>query len=514
MNNEKINKILQDVYAVDKSLEEHEDKLKKIIKRLLESRPNTKFNKDFVRRLRAELMARAAELKKQPQNSLINLISNFTLMKKTYYAIGAVVFIALLVIPTMYYFNKGGKLAELAKTKLAYETSITKVADKAFGSIYTESAALSQADGMGAAEESALVGSGGGQELEGKGAVGTATGEARMIAPQRINYNYIYAGDEFGITEEQMAVYKRIKSDRAGKELAKSIANIDLGLLDLSKFKNTAISNLNLVEDSQFGYSIYFNLADNSISLYTNWNKWPQPYEECGDLSAPQAQDCRNNLRLKIEDVPTDEKLIAIADEFIENYNIDMENYGQPEVLDYWKQNYERAVDKKLAYIPESMQVVYPLIIDNKTVYDESGSKNGLTAEVNIRYNRVAGLRNIVAQSYQSSNYEIETDSQEIIAFAENGGMHRNYQPADPTATVDIKLGAPTLSLIRTWQPVEDQKQRTELYVPAYIFPITNVSDKTYFYRKNIVVPLIKEMLEQAQDDIIGIRELPVPIAE
>ena len=64
---------------------------------------------------------------------------------------------------------------------------------------------------------------------------------------------------------------------------------------------------------------------------------------ECQNMQGEAIQACYDKFRLKIEDVPEDSKLIALANQFIKDYNISATNYREPEVLDYWRRSYETA---------------------------------------------------------------------------------------------------------------------------------------------------------------------------
>jgi len=537
-----INKILQDIYQIDDSLRQHEKKLIKIIKQILESRPDTKFDEKFAQKLRAEVMAKArhemarqaAQLKEQPQSSLINLINRFKLMRKEYYMVGAVVIVMLLIIPTVYYVNKSNKIADLGKTKLAFEPSINKLKDQAFGSLTTQSQTnlkilegggggplrqASEASGIGSAmpapagvAQDEAVGLGGG------GGVYSETAQTRAIgvpAPEIINYEFVYNGDDFTIEQEKMSVYRRTTDARISQQLLENINKTNFGIVDLSKFSLSSadVTNFNLVEDKDFGYSIYFNLMDSMISINKNWQKWPRPEMECQELQYPQAQNCYDKYRLKYEDVPEDSKLIALANQFIKDYNINIGSYGEPEVLKYWQEEYLRVEDKSLVYISDTIPVVYPLTIERKNVYYEGGEKSGLTAEVDIRYNKVAGLNNIISQNFAKSDYEMETDNSKIMEITKQGGVYPIYKQANPTKTITVELGTPEVGLMEMWKYNQEKNKSDILYIPSLVFPVVKASEENYYYSKNLVVPLAKEIIEQRQDVPIGIPE-PMPLMD
>ena len=486
-----IEKILKDLYLIDPELKNYEKDLLEIINKILSSRPNTKFDEKFARSLKKEIMGEIKKMERRKKENAWQFF-NFNFMKKFSYAPAGIIILLLLIIPAAYYLTK-------KNINLAYDTlKITRVEEKAFGSLQSESPA---GDEPALAETAKGLGGGGGGAPVGEAsAQDTAVG---LPAPGWVNYNYIYKGDDLVITETAMEVLKKVKDSSSSKEFAKYISKLNLGSIDLGKFKNTTINNLDITEDREFGYSLYLNLVENSMSINTNWNKWPRPEAECRD------EKCLEQYRLKIEDMPADEEIITIADDFIKEYDIDMKNYGPGQVWDYWRQNYEIAPDKSLAYIPETVPVIYPLIINGQIIYDESGNKTGLTVEVNIRHKKAAGIRDITSRNYISSNYEIENSSEKIIAIAKKGGLRQTFKYPEATKTIDIELGTPTLGLIKYYQYNRDKMESSELLVPAYIFPITDIPEETYFYQENIVVPLVKEIIaeRESSNNLIGIPE-------
>lgn len=510
-----IQKILEDIYMSDESLKKYEGELKKAIRQLIEARPDAEMDEKFMSELRTEILRRADELKGGKVKAGKEAFFSFG---KLAYALGGAALVLVVVIP---FLGKDGvsplKHSQVAndgeKVSLALdEVKIAKKSDNAFGS-------LEQVN-VEEAMNQAVPGAGGGGgipapraleqgEALGLGAADMAVG-TKMIMPNYTNYEYVYTGGEIPALKSSLEVFRKVKGSVAQNDLARRIAQFDLGVLDLSKFKNTNVSNLNLVEDRDFGYSIYFNLRDGVFSISTNWEKWPRPDENCRD------QACFERYKLTINDVPGDEEIVAIADAFLDEYGINIENYGEGEVLDHWRRSYEQAEDKSRAWIPDSIPVVYPLILEGEPVYDEGGNKTGVTVEVNIRYKRAAGLHGIEPLNYESSGYEAETDVDVIKKVAENGGRHRRYyfEDRENAKTATIELGTPKLALVKYWQYDQEKNEGAELYVPSYIFPVVSFPDDIYYYQQSIVVPLIKDMLKEVEDGAIEPMPRPMPLLE
>jgi len=419
--------------------------------------------------------------------------------KNQFVWIGLII-IVLIIASLFYYLNKNKRINLNLDLK-----KIIQIENNAFGSLKSEQTA--EKTQLNKANDT--VGRGGGGAVAVPLADNAEITESKMMlpAPDIANYNYVYQGDKFTISEEQMAVFKRIKNKTAGQQMANLISGINTGLIDLNKFNQTAISNLNIIEDKDYGYSIYFDITNSTVSLSAYWEKWPRSEAECVSNDPQANQKCYEKIRLKISDVPTDEELIAIADSFIKEYEINITNYDPGQVQDSWRQNYDATINKETAYVPDTIQVIYPLIINDQTVNDESGNPYGITADVNIRYKKVYGLRGIMPQNYESSNYAVETDSQKIINLALKGGIYSNWTNPYATKTVEVGLGTPTFGLVIRWKYDQVKGDSTELFVPAYIFPVLNKPEE-YFYRENIIVPLpvdIIEEIEKRDNNIIGL---------
>jgi len=522
-----INKILNDLYAIDPKLKSHEQELIKIINKLLISRPDTKFDASFAKNLRADLIAQAGVVKNSAPLSFrrrgaggeVRSIFKLMFTKNYAYALGGLVIIVLLVASVFVFNSREGVI------KLAFDSmEISQLENNAFGLLSSTqelNEGLPRETGAEIARSQAGGGGIGSAGLGGGGALAPSTLNdlsattkemSIMPVPEAINYNYIYKGEEFSVASNKMAVYKQLKNQAARQDLAKYISQVKTGLVDLNKFNNTSISNLNITEDQEFGYNIYLDLINNHISVNMNWEKWPQPEAKCTGETREELQKCYNEIRLKITDIPEDDAIIKIANSFIKEYGINMENYGPGRINDYWRQNYERTENKEMAYVPDTIPVVYPLLIDGQIAHDQSGNAYGLSVNVNIRYKKAAGLYNLRAQSFTSSNYDVVTDSQAIVSYAESGGLHKQWTNPNATKTVDIELGTPTLGLIMHYQYNQSKAENYELFVPAYIFPILNESVEGYFYQQSIVVPLVKELFAQG-DDHIGIpRPEPMPM--
>lgn len=524
----KIQEILNDLYNIDPSFKSREQELINIINKLLAAKPDVKFDERFAQELKLKLQKEAAILFEQSKP--ISLLSNFMNLPKIAYALGGALITLMIAIPVLNYINQPN-LSNSDVLLSQQKVVVKKLAKNAFGSFaQNTTGVMPNIDGRGSAEmlgAPAVVDSNiekqnsavsaneeaeapAGEMAQSTPGFGGGAVSGKMIMPDYMvtNYEFSYEGEELNLSDSELAVLKREKSKTLSKKFAQALEQLNFDFVNLQKFQNKEVANLQISEDREFGYSMYVNLFDNSLSINTNWEKWPQVERSCF------SEDCLKATQLKIEDVPDDSVIIDLADKFLKNYNINLDNYGEPQVVDNWKQHSLLRDEKTYMYIPDIIGVVYPLQIDGRDVYTESGELSGLYVDVNIRYKKAAGVRNIIFSNFLSSDYSAETNSTTIIEFAKNGGLAKNYQYPEAKKIIALKLGTPIKALVQYWHYEPGQgKGGEELLVPALVFPILNKDEAPGYYRENIVVPLIKEIIESRQDnsDLIPMPLLEVP---
>lgn len=493
-----IQEILFELYEIDPRLKEKESELIPMLNEILVSRPNTKIDKHFESDLRQRLLEKISATSTSKDLEAKELNNNFNFMKRLYYAFGGAIIASILIVPMMYMSkNKPNNLVIKDNDAILQEAKIARLGEKAFGNLQSQS--------NGNSSESAssyMKGLGGGGGLTSptaeRGMADSAVGSTNssagsMIAPdewQVTNYKYVYKGDPITIDQDKMDVLKRIKGLGAGVDLSQIISGSAPGI-DLSTFSNTKIQSLSILEDKDYGYSIYFDFNEGMVSISENWMKWSM--QDCFGDSCPEYQP------IKPSDIPADAKLISMANDFIKKHGINTEDYGEPEVADTWRGAYETlssATERSAFYIPEIASVVYPLKVDGKLVYDDGGNKNGLTVNINLRKMKVGGAWNMVTQKYQGSLYETEKNTDTILKIAEKGGIY-GYIYEDAKKTVEIEIGTPQMVYMRMYNYKNNQND--ELLVPALMFPITKNLPSEMQWRRSVIVPLAKELLENNQ---------------
>lgn len=480
MKEDFINKILEDIYQVDPSLKNKEKELRLIIVELLAGRPDTQFSKEFAENLRGEIFQKISEIKLNKDKKIIN---NLNFMNKLNYALSGAALVAVVLLGGLYYANKAGYISSNWATSFKSDQEITRLAQNgAFGTLGEQSQGAGESNGLGSSDMSysgAVVGKGGGG--------GSVSAPVSSIAPRPTYYKFIYTGDDIELSQDNVDVLKRIKGESDGGVSA-ILRRLNLGSIDLSSFSGAKLNNFNLIEDKDFGYSIYVSLQESTISISQNWERWTTPTKGCQD------QQCFEDKRLRASDMLPDDQLISIANSFISERGISLENYGQPQVDSRWRVYYEQAENEKGFYIPESVGVVYPLNVSGQEVYDTSGNVFGLTVSVDVYNEKVSSLWNLNSQKYQSSSYPAETSFNEILKIAERGGIYGFIQESNADV-VELKLNTPKNILMQYWTYKDGQNQ--ELLVPALMFPILNQPENKMFYQENIVVPLARDLINE-----------------
>ncbi len=397
-----------------------------------------------------------------------------------------------------YYYLQHKPGAEISTGQLlSAEVQVNRLAANAYGQLK--------------ANEMAPAGKGGGGNVAfGMGgdaassAVSPEAGtNAKMIypAPDYVQYVYSYKGDELNVNEQTMDVLRRVKGIGGNVNAAQILKQLNLGVVNPNSFSSTKLSSLTVNEDRDFGYSITVNMDEGSVYINENWQKWNTPDRACSTEACFQAN------RMQLSDMPANEEVITIADQFLKDHGIPTAAYGKPIVQDQWRLEYERVNDKSQAYIPDVVTVIYPLTIRGGIVYDEGGNPNGLMVTVNVRVKKVSNVGEITSNRFDASGYATETDVARLLKLAEQGGWRGGYGYPMPLAesgmptpkTETIELGTPEVAYVKIWQ--YQNGQNNELLVPSLVFPITKKPTSGYFYQNSVIVPLIKEILDQQAND-------------
>lgn len=305
-----------------------------------------------------------------------------------------------------------------------------------------------------------------------------------MIAPyEPILYRYVYSGSGLDLKDPKLAVLRKDNQRFQSSELASLLQGFHISGFDIGAFTNLRLDNMTLSEDTQYGHQISIDLNAGTISMYRDYAKWPQ--------STCQTDECFQKERPSLSDMPTKENIVAIASDFIAKYQIDTAHYGEPVVNEDWRADYDRASDKSTVYIPDTVSLTYPLVIDGKSVYEEYGAPKGLMLSIDIRSKRVSDFSGMEKLDFLASDYAADTDFEHMKSLAEKGGRYTPSYQTGSGKTVDVSLGTPTLSYVHLSE-YKDGKS-SEYLVPALVFPVTSTPKEGEYFQKTVTIPLVKD---------------------
>ncbi len=511
---------------------------RQIVEQVIASKPNVVIDQNFIAELRADLQQRAgtyvasnaaAPILKST-NNLFSIFMNRTL-------VSALVVIVVVVAGGVWYNQRNGTPLFQGPNStgglLSGSFDVKSVGSESFGQLdkvaivnATDAAKLNAQLNSSSMASGLAYGRGAGM-----GGDTVATSEAvaadptvpspgvpvadKMIAPGEpypgaVYYAFKYTGSASlpGLEAEQ-PVLKRSKPEQPASLVSRILNLISFGLIDLSQMQNVKMQNFGFLEDRDQGYGAYVDLQNGNVGMYQNYERWAQTDSRmmCTEVSCPAPTPLKPS-----ELLPNDEA-ISIADSFLKDYSISREGYGAPRVIETWRIAYDQAAESERAnyYIPEQMQVMYPLMLEGKEVLDESGYTYGMSAMVDVRSKKVTNLGELITKQFEKSAYKGETDAKRLISIAEQGGF-RNYNYVDPNAKkVELELGAPTVQMVKIYYSSDNYKTNSDLYMPALVFPIKNWKGTNY-WRQTVMVPLVKSILDTEQQPPYQILDKPIPV--
>jgi hypothetical protein len=498
--------LLEELYAVDPALRSKEKELRQIIEVLLKSKPDIQLDPSFREQLRVELQ------KHIPKEPILNQIKETNYMKRFSIVFGSLLLVAL-VIGGITLQNNQKKQTQLADGISIGEGKITRLADNAFGTLKSTSVApdkgaaaqtaatppaSTQVSPQSAPSSAMMAPARGLAEptyppapstipSSGKGGGGPANSMMRIYQP--VTPHYVYNGPAITIPADKLEVLKRTDQSFNNTQLSDFFKKLNFGVIDFGGFNNLNLDAFTVSEKD--GYTINVDTRNASVNIYAPYKGY-----NCNRFSPCTVP------RRSISDIPSDQSLIDISNQFIADHHINLKNYGTPKVVSYWKNDYQQTTDKANYYIPEVDTVLYPAQINGIGVYDEGGTEVGLTVE--IMNKQISGLSQLDFANYDSSLYPTESDTAKIMSIVEKGGFNSYYGGQPGGKTEDIQLGTPKLQLMTHYE--YDANSSTELFVPALVFPVISTpTDPQNYYKKNVVVPIIKSILDSPNQAPIGI---------
>lgn len=370
--------------------------------------------------------------------------------------LGAIV-IVLIVVPSLLYLLRD----------FLPEPSLTWLDEQAFGELFVDEAAT----------EEAVSGRGGGVGASKLSAYPVV--DDMIVYPEYIErHEYLYDGEMPDLTTIDATVYRRVNALTLPSSVSAAFANLTLGIVPLSSFDNLELLNFSLAQEDGSGYSIYADTTSNSISITRNNAYW---------------QTLDYSKTLTQSDLSSDEELTRLAEKFLTQYGIDTSSFGEASV--------DRSYIDPESWIPDTMSVVYPLVVNETDVWSMWGQPSGMSISVSLRNDEVEGLYAPGPYTLEASTYELVTDPVEILKVANRGGLWE-YAAENPTVTYTSRLGEPRVVLAEHYQ-YSDDGQSSSLYVPALLFPVVEADPDASYQRQWVVVPLVQDILDEASTEPI-----------
>ncbi|MFH1430392.1 MAG: hypothetical protein ABIG71_02600 [Candidatus Uhrbacteria bacterium] len=522
MEHVNVNQLIEEIIAFEPSLAERREEVRALVIKLLAVKPDVRVDEQFVQQLRSTLIMRAADA--AVSSSIQN--SSMPFFKKPLFVGGVALACILLLVGTFSIVQR------YRGSSVSFEARQTaKLGARAFGSLGLtngETDDSTQEALMGVRGESFDVGFGTQTGLSSEGfldrvvssiaptvgyggggsATTTATSpaaDAKMIgmpAPWYRQVRYEYAGDAVTIPEGELSVHHRVSSADTDVGIIGLLRGVSMGLFNVSALSDVRVQSLAFVEDRTNGYQVNVDLANGRVNIYPNYGQW-QFDDTCANVKGGCAQ-----RQLTMADLPADTEILRIASDMLVKFGIDRKAYGEPVIDSNWRQWLGSG---EAEYVPEVIQVLYPMTVDGRRVVMTNGYPYGLEVGVNIRLMKAQHLSNLMTWTYESSSYDVLRDTDELVRIAELGGMTPvpYYERMEQLAveTVSAQLGTPELVYVLHYRYGKDQPD--EFLVPALAFPVTT-PDVVGVYGPAVIVPLVKEVLSDYQqgDDV---RDIPLP---
>jgi len=475
-NPHNIENIISELYAIEPELREHDSKIREIITAMLAGKPQADINPTFVENLKVKLLEKADQI--LPTNHSMKF---FNPIQKAF-AVPALAGLTLITIATIGVTSFLNTSSSPSKNL----SGITMLGSNAFGPLNADIREAGKGGGAGLQ----LGMGGGGNAVATAPAIAPLADDAEdtklSIWPGPFQYEYVYKGETFTLTDSKVPVLRRIKSITSPNST--SILGPINNFFNLSALSNIQTQNINLIENRDFGYMVYVDYIEGTVSFNANWQKWPHPEQECRD------EACYARYRLNISDVPSDAEVIALADSFLVAYGIKTDNMNKGMIRNEWRTAYDSTPDKNNFYVPEVISVVYPQIVNNEIIYDEAGFTTGITVNVNIRHKKVDGTWGIATQNYESSEYDAETNVEKLLALVGQGGYPQPIYEQE-IKKIQVELGTPEKILMKTyrWNGITNE----ELLSPALRFPVTKKPEGQPYFQDSVTIPLVQDLLNQ-----------------
>ncbi len=500
MKNNQIEEVLFDLYLIDDSLKEYEEDLKDIIQDIYHSKPSTEFNDAFKEDLRNQILLKIQAKKRDNLNKRITLSedlpneSGFMIFMKKLSVILNTVSITCAVVLVAGYFlllndkiSIGGfKATPLKETSIAKffnrnsdeqpkmlktETNtltksginIKQVENNAFGkimlaqgipanvktySVITEGAESDYSD-VTIINNSVEVTTNNTEDKT-QEIINDTISTTETETPTFYVYNYADSIDNLNYNDTNLNVLRRVNDETVDNIYGININNPSF--TDIEKF-DSAIRTI-----TNDGYVVSYNFKFGELNIE------PNPDYVINAPINTTGNDFNLNALKK--------DIIEAANKFVNNLGLDLSAYGEPILKDNWE------------IYSSDTEVLYPLIINNKNVYDQFyGDRIGMRVYVNPSTLRVSYLNGYTTQNYESSVYELEHNTATLLREIEFESEDVSY----PSSYKKEEIKVDNLEICYSVVNSGDQT----LLVPSFIL---DVEDNNFgLGKQKLVIPLTKD---------------------
>ena len=484
---EKIDSLVSELLVNDPKLHHQEPQVRHIVSVLLQAKPDAVINDRFRKQLREQLQTLSApQFTSQPA-------SRFSVfLRPLAFSAGVAAVILIVAVPLWRNQQNGTPLS------ITVSNSITRLGTNAFGDLSA---------GISGSRDSASKESAGGSvpTSASSNTLSQDIATSPSARPEPIaetRYRYVYAGNFPAVTQSSDVV-KRVKNAKAFPSVS-NLNEFGLNMIGLSSFPNLTMANIQFTDGQDNGYTIDVNAQEgtamiSSAALYGG----KETILRCDGANCDSSASASSAV-----DALPDEEALTIANQFLLSHAISTQGYGEPAVIDPYAGIDLLALDSRM-YVPETVQVVFPLIINGVSVYTASGDLMGMQVAVSSRTRSVVSVSTLIEHAYASSSYQNETDRSVLQAIMERGGMY-DYQPETAAQTVDITLRDPRIAYLSVAQYSGTEYE--ELYVPALIFDVDPGDTDALAWKKRVIVPLVKDVIISAGGATgVGVAEPSVP---
>lgn len=452
--------ILEELYQIEPSLKEKESELITLIENMLQSRPKATIDEGFKKALRKEVLT-LIEVQHRPKKSYIaqNIFLPLGL------SIGfAALFGLWLYNPLTFEGQKN------VPWELAFTPTIIQAGSQAFWTKIIAENTASVPQAIPASELSTIS--------------SKRIATDMMMPYEPTWYRYVYTGSLESLATETQ-VYQVQRTPLLSDEIISFIQRLDFTWMNLASLKGLSdleVTNLSLVEKKRYGYQINIDFQNGSVNLYQNYPMWNCEGKKC-------------DTPLSVEDVPSDDVMIARAQDFLESFGIDPSAYGSP----YIEQSFPMIAYARAENAPSTVErqaldmynIIFPIEIDWGIVHQEYGGKKWLSLTYDVRSGRISSLSGLEKTTYTASAYPVISETKKLQDMIRSGGRYIQDESQFGTGkVVDIPLGTPTRGYVSLASYDNKTQTNREYLAPALIFPILQ-KPENWYGQNQVIIPLI-----------------------